>query len=148
MILYLVLTFVYWGLRGKTYRHRRVLSSFNPSVYLSNCLCLSPSACVSVRPSQTMLPLWVLKGFQISAWNLVGRCTMSRSRSLFKMAMLGQLCALEEILQFSMIGLDEVSEGWRYHSDFLRISGISLQFSGGDAHYHEADCCSKWLGHL
>ena len=42
------------------------------------------------RMTLTVLNLW---GFQLSAWNLVGWCTMTWSRHLFKLAMLSEFFA-------------------------------------------------------
>ena len=77
-----------------------------------------------------LLSLW---GFQLSAWNLVGWCS-PWSRSLLKMAMLGQLCQVSRNFEISMIGFDHV---WGMIT--ARKSPYGLNF-GGMMH-----CTMKWI---
>ena len=50
--------------------------------------CVRPAVCPSVRPERRSRSNSLR--ISLSAWNLVGWCTVPWSRSLFKMAMLGQ----------------------------------------------------------
>ena len=74
------------------------------------------------------------QGFQKSAWNLMRWCTVPWSRSLLKMAMLGQYLGVPR--HFSMIGLGQEDE----------IEEITLrpEIWWHDVVHHEADHCMKW----
>ena len=72
-------------------------------IVVSHCICPSicPSVCLSIPNDVTALTLY---GFQVSAWNLVGWCTVPWSRSLFKMAMLGQFLRIPRNFEISRTG--------------------------------------------
>ena len=84
-----------------SHQHRQVLSSF----YASTCPSIRQSVHLSIRNNVTAL---IPKGFQLSAWNLVGWCTVQWSKLLFKMAMSAIFFTFHGTLEFFMIGLDQV----------------------------------------
>ena len=105
--------------------------------------CVRPSIRLSVQSDVTAL---TLLGFQLSAWNLVGWCTVPWSRSLSKMTMLCQFSAFHRTFKFSMISLDQVW-GMVTHVTHIRKCEEITSWPENwwhDTMYHEADHHLKW----
>ena len=73
----------------------------------------------------------IFKGFQLSAWNLVGRCIAWWSRSLYKMAMLGEfLRVLWNLENFhDRLGLGRLNWG-KHITAWNLVAWRSLPWSG------------------
>ena len=85
------------------------------------CWSLHPAVRSSVRLSVAKaVTLITIERFQLSAWNLLGWCTVPWGRF--------NVCVLHGTLKFSMICFLTRSEGCRYRFKSLRISDIGLKF--------------------
>ena len=96
------------------HRRRRELSSF-----------YAP-ACLSVPNDVTAL---TLEGFQLLAWNLVGWCTVPRSISLCKIAMLGQVLRVSRNVEIFHDRLGPGHSRWPILGN-VRKSHYGLKFGG------------------
>ena len=83
------------------HQHQRVLSSVFAAGRLAFCL--------SVRPSVHSEWCYHCNYLRISAWNLVGWCTVPWSRSC---KMLSQFLYVPQNLEFSTIGLDQEADSY------------------------------------
>ena len=87
---------------------------------------------LSVRPSRTMLPLLLFKYFIYQPEIWWDDVQYHGGDPYLKWPSSANFCMFYRTLKFSMIGFTLLtrSEGWHYHSNSLRISGISLKFGG------------------
>ena len=107
-------------------RRRRVFSSFNASSRPSVLLPARPSVHPSARPERRYCSYRIflrISAIGLECGGMIIVHWVQWSRSLFKMAMLGNFYAFLGTVNISMRDLTR-SEGRRYHSNSLRISNL------------------------